>query len=687
MSVTPASLRKRALLPEIVGPIGRYCWQEARVVASVVREPGLWALLAIALLLWSFVYQAAFGTVLQIGGDRDTHRREDDAPFLSGFNGSEPAQSGMEWWTLSPGYAYRWTKSDARVELPGVGGGRWIVALTASSGRADGSPTTSQLSFGQHAYQLTIEPERRIYHLLADADGKGDLRLRFETPRYVPEGSDPRELGFVVSRIQLSAELASLRMPAWGQFGWLIAIVALFYLLLRRAALPKQLCFGLLLVLVLVVGLLLHFQRLPLTIFTPIVLKVLASTYALTLLLIGLTRPFVDDPWRIGTSKAGIPLLASPILLIALAFCLRLAGVWHPHTLINDIGLHANNILELSLGKVYFTEHLPSEAGGGPSPYPPGSYLLLLPFQVLFQPSMANRIALINCGMALLDSMVVGAIWLMLWRAGLGLRTALFGAALYLLPPPMLSSFSIGEAANIGGQALAIPLITLLSLARPENSWRQAWFLLLPVMCFALLGHMGVTFSVVCLLAALWLLVAINPLWRPSLLRLTLIGLLAAAIVALIYYTVPLFMAIFLNRAMGVTEVPVDTSTTSAWQRVWWRISTLFTPGNRIIPVLTVAGLAGLFLLRERLSTNGLPLLARSWWLGVLFSLVLLLFAQQGVREQHFLFPALCLTAAPLLNDFWQRGTAGRWAACLGLLVPLAFGLGFWVRQLINYLH
>jgi hypothetical protein len=687
MSVSPASPKKPSSLPSVLQPIGSYCWQEARVVASVVREPGLWALLGIALLLWSLVYQAAFGTVLQIGGDRVSHRREDDAPFLRGFNGSEPAQSGMEWWTLSPGYAYRWTKSDARVELPGVGGGRWIVALTASSGRADGSPTTSHLSFGQRRYDLPIAPERRSYYLLADSDAKGDLQLRFETPRYVPEGTDPRELGFVVNRIELNPELTSMRTPAWGQFGWLAAIVALGYLLLRRNELPKHTSFWLGLALVGLIGLLLHYQRLPLTIFTPIVFKVLLSAYALALLLIGFARPFVADPWQIATSKATIPLLASPILLIALAFGLRLAGVWHPHTLINDIGLHANNILELSLGKVYFTEHLPSESGGGPSPYPPGSYLLLLPFQVLFQPSMANRIALINIGMALLDSMVVGAIWLMLWRAGLGLRTAMFGAALYLLPPPMLSSFSIGEAANIGGQALAIPLIALLSFAKPENSWRHAWFLLLPVMCLAILGHMGVTFSVVCLLAAVWLLVAINPLWRASLLRLTAVGLVAAAFVALVYYSVPLFVAIFTNRAMGVTEIPVDTSSTSAWQRMWWRISSLFTPGNRIIPVLTVAGLAGLFLLRERLSSNAFPLVARSWWLGVLFSLVLLLIAQQGVREQHFLFPALCLTAAPLLRAFWQRGRAGRWAAWLGLLVPIAFGLGFWVRQLINYLH
>ncbi|NJN65393.1 MAG: hypothetical protein HC884_01110, partial [Chloroflexaceae bacterium] len=101
-------------------------------VSSVIRRAGLVGLIAptasvgVALLLWVLAYQVPFEMALPIGGDTATHRRDYDAPFLHGFHESEPAHPAQpEWWTLSPGDAYRWTSSRAMVALPGVGGGQW----------------------------------------------------------------------------------------------------------------------------------------------------------------------------------------------------------------------------------------------------------------------------------------------------------------------------------------------------------------------------------------------------------------------------------------------------------------------------------------------------------------------------------------------------------------------------------
>jgi hypothetical protein len=70
-----------------------------------------------------------------------------------------------------------------------------------------------------------------------------------------------------------------------------------------------------------------------------------------------------------------------------------------------------------------------------------------------------------------------------------------------------------------------------------------------------------------------------------------------------------------------------------------------------------------------------------------MLSLGLLLFANQGVRWQSFLYPALCLGAGPALAALWRRGRAASTLA-IGLVVFLFwYGLAFWVVQIRDYLH
>jgi hypothetical protein len=74
-------------------------------------------------------------------------------------------------------------------------------------------------------------------------------------------------------------------------------------------------------------------------------------------------------------------------------------------------------------------------------------------------------------------------------------------------------------------------------------------------------------------------------------------------------------------------------------------------------------------------------------WLGTLFSLVTLLASDQALRWQHFLFPALCLGAGPLLAAWMRRGRAGTVLALLVLLYLSWFGLELWARQIMVYGH
>jgi hypothetical protein len=384
--------------------------------------------------------------------------------------------------------------------------------------------------------------------------------------------------------------------------------------------------------------------------------------------------------------------------LVVLAFGLRLGGLLHPHVIFSDLGLHANNLLGVSVGQVFFTEGLPAEAGGGQSPYPPGTYLLLAPLQLLLPVGDEGRRLLLKGGLALLDSLVLGLIWLLLRPHGR--RAALLGAALYLAPPPLLSSFSIGEFANIGGQALALPVLALLAAtgvqsakSKMQNAKIFAFCISLFALLIALLGHLGVVISLVCTLAALWLVWGLAALrrggvWRSRLALLSGAGLLAAVLAFVCYYSAPIFMAIFAER-IGGGAAPSSTSISAL--RIFAPLLQIFMPGGNITPLLSVTGLLGMTLLlthnAQRATRNALQSLLLAWWLGTLLSLALLLFARQGVRWQHFLYPALCLGAGPALAAFWPRGGAGRAAALAGALFPICYGVAYWVGQLRDYLH
>ena len=63
---------------------------EARAAGGFAREREIWIALAGALLLWTLAYQVPYTHRLDLGGNLQTGRRYDDAPFLDNFNDPEP---------------------------------------------------------------------------------------------------------------------------------------------------------------------------------------------------------------------------------------------------------------------------------------------------------------------------------------------------------------------------------------------------------------------------------------------------------------------------------------------------------------------------------------------------------------------------------------------------------------------
>jgi hypothetical protein len=663
--------------------------EEFDALLAWLREPTLWAALLLALLAWSLAYQWHYAPRLAVGGDVEARTRRFDEPYLRGFNASEPAGitqpdgTRVEWWELAAppdAFAYRWAESQAGVHMPGLGGGPWLLTLGLSSGRPDQSSVTTVLRAGRDEYLLVVPAGRpRRFSLPLRALPGGNLELTLETPRLQAPG-DPRDLGLLVNAVLLAPQPMGLRAPAWAMLGWLGLTLLLSYGLLRRLALSRGWALLGLLAIALVAAGLLAWARLPLVVFAPQLPGLLLACYILAVL--GLRLPLLGR---------------AAVLLVVLGFALRLGGMLHPHVIFSDLGLNTNNLRSIVRGELFISEGLPAEAGGGQAPYPPGQYVALAPLLLAFGTDGAGLDLATQAFNALLDAGVAGLIWLALRRVGYGASTAVFGAALYLLPPPLLRSFSIGEFANIYGQAVAMALL-LLALAAPQA---PRVFPLAVLLALAALGHLGVSISLACLLAVLLLLLLLSGGARLLVTRrLIVAGLLAGAFVVAVYYSA--YADLLRERAMASSGgQPGPTEDVLA--RLVGRMRRELRVGGLLYPPLVALGLLGLLLSQEGTGKKGhargnrqaarggggvgLALLLAAWWAGTLCSLGLLLFARQGVRWEHFLYPALALGGGTALGRLRRRGRAGR-ALALGLLAAILWYAGaLWYNQLRTYLH
>ena len=702
--------------------------------------------LLLALILWIIAYQVPTRQTLLVGGDVTHHRRFDEDPFLNQINGSEPPDSpdcpdtathACWWWQiLARGERpYRWTSADTTAAFPGLGGGLYAVEIIAR-GQPTLDPTPSAWQVGTGPLLTVNLPSRQIrrYHILAPANASGDLHVTMRTKPFAAQG-DPRELGFVLYELKVAQTGGSPRAPAWPHLGWLTIAIAAAYGTARILSVGPRISAALAVILILAAALSLALARPEVTIFTPILASM--GVIAVLVALVGwaITRFEIWD-LRFGiwgqAPKSQIPNLKSQIFarqvlaLTLLALALRVGGMFHPHALYSDSAFHANKLFSLILGNVFQTAGLPSEAGGGQAPYPTGFYFLLLPGQLLLPTSA--RVALMQIGTAILDSLMLPLIALLIVRAGLGRRAALMGAACYLLPITALEAFSIGELANIGGQSIAMGFVALLALG--AGSRRQEAGGRLPAPCTripapravatltaGLLAHSGVTLSLGAFTAAAWLIsLAQNilppvsrllpPVSRPrhpssfilhpsSFIPLTLIAALSLSLALLVYYSAPIYINSMLDRVSvsggaarsGLSPLTILSETASG-------IFGLIPPrsrGRSLPPLLGILALTGLGLLYaqrgEQPRAGGLRLTLSAFWLGTLITQALLLIADQGVRWSLFLYPALCLSTGPLLSAIHRRGRIGRFVALAALGSTFAYGILIWIIQIRDYYH
>ncbi|MGQ9550330.1 MAG: hypothetical protein ACUVSY_06725 [Roseiflexus sp.] len=670
----------RALLRRLAAEIGQ--------IAAAVRAPLWWGALGIALALWSLAYQVAPIVRLDIGGDRTSRQRGFDTPFLDNFNASEPADQPNRPWYTADAPPYRWTRDTSTVTLSGIGGDLWLLRVTAASGRPDGSPVTGVWrSTDDLPVALQIDAQPRTYMLLLRTDPAGNLRLTFETPR-MNIAADPRILGMPVFRIVASPIGTAPYRPSWMVLAWLVGALTGIVAVLHRARAPTMINALLVPATVLLFAWMIATRRTDLTIVAPTAAALIWIARALI--------PVIDavlnamQPADDAAPAAGVT---------AGAWFVRMAGMLHPYALTSDLGLHVNNLADVARGILLFTEGLPCRAGAGPQPYPPGGYLILLPFVLLTGADRAALTLLVQSGTAVLESLTTAAVWLLLRRAGAGKDAALYGALLYAVAPPILRAYSVGEMANLLAHAFVAPLMLWLTQTRDTVSRRAALVGTILVLGI-LLSHGGVALSTGAMLAVWFLLRAV---WRRASVQTPdgipwrtafpwrQAGMFTAAGVAALALFYSAFGHVVEERqiaqaalaAQGIVCPPGDPLLDKLNR---WILGLIFTPGAPVAPLAVAIGVTGAALInRSQHGASGETLAA--CWLGTLVSMSTLLIGDQPVRWTLFTYPALCAGAGVALAKLQRRGRTGAILTLTTLCFLIWYGIADWVRQVSEYLR
>jgi hypothetical protein len=155
-------------------------------------------------------------------------------------------------------------------------------------------------------------------------------------------------------------------------------------------------------------------------------------------------------------------------------------------------------------------------------------------------------------------------------------------------------------------------------------------------------------------------------------------GIVAVAFVALFYYSA--FAQLLSERFAGGAQTPADALSIGG---------KIVRQGHLLVisPLLIGLGAFGMLLAGRASQGVWLRFMLGAWWLGTLLSFGLLLFANQAVRWQHFLYPALCLGGGLLLAVLWRRGHAARLVVAVALLFIIGQSVALWIERLIDYLH
>ncbi len=659
----------------------------------MVRWLGQWHWAVVALTVFALttlVYQLPRPWQVDVGGPYD-------GPWLSGFHDREGDKR----------FTWRWTTSEARVNLPGVGAGWYDLYIDMAAGGAERTlPRVSVSINGRPKGQFVVGADYAPYRIALSPQDflAGDVEIVLRSETFVPP-RDPRSLGVAVDAIRLTPSAPVPRLPALGTlvFALLVSFVSAAGLAVARVGRRPTICALGTMLAVYAAGL--AANRIEVATFLPRLLtaSLLAAPIPYVVMrLLGATRVRRDGPDTIASGGDGLeghisspvgtplaPAVATFAFLVGLA---KLGGTLYPQIVIIDLPFHLGQIRQVLAGN-FLKLYLPGPLSlavmpekewtvRAPIPYSPFFYLFMSPLGWL-PVDMRQSVPLVN---ALLEAWKLPLVILLGLRLKLSKGEAGLGGLVYGLAAAMYMLLQWGNWPTTFSQWFALAGLTMLLVRESRARFLLAGFLLA-------VAFISYTVTAAFLLT---MLVGLSAVWafagrdhpERGLLATATLTLAGAWLVAfLAYYSAHAYVAVTqtLPAFAGAlaSQGTLTTRTGTVWQYVGGNISSLGNYG--LLPILII-GLWGAALAWLRLGTYHRAIVGL--WIGVLVLFGLVGYKVDMVlKHVWFTVPLLAALSGPVLWNLGRRERAGLLLAS-GVLVYLTWAsISLWTWRIWEASH
>ncbi|PDW00625.1 hypothetical protein [Candidatus Viridilinea mediisalina] len=591
----------------------------------------------------------------------------EDLIAVTGFHGHEQDATGT---------SYRWTTEHAEVLLHGPLVAEGAVLSLHLGWLPPGVPEPQQLTLrlDREAWAVVeVLDQPRAYHLLLPPAtlAQGAVALGVESSTTLAP-ADQRAVGVRMDAVSLSWQRAPWVLPhpivpgtqlilllLWGMVaGWL------------RLAWPITAALG-----GVIIALLIAQAALNPGLAALYHGALLGGGFCIVALIAGLRRllPLFEP-------HASANMIRGLLLISLAALVLRLSGVLYPLFFSSDLPIHIERLRNVAWGDLVLINR-PYEFDRRPILIVPVVYMLMAPGMLLGDYSLA-----IQGTYTLVDALTPLLVGLLVFRLGLGERTALVAAILIILLPIHSVALAWGFAQQIIGQWFSLLLMVLI--AGPPPQQRLGWAAVLMVTTLTLLLHPGSLllsgvalglFFLFGLGPSAWAIMRGHmgvqewhaqpeaPFWRGWLY--TVLGALLLALL-LQYLDAARLTLQHDAGADGSADRGLQLNSLERMQQIWVALTASFAP----LPMtLVVLGLAQLLW-----QTRGRARVLVVAWCGstvIFFGIDLLLNMQ--VRYGYFSAPLVCVGVATLLTPLFQR-PVGRLVAFAWLAFVLATGMLLW---------
>jgi hypothetical protein len=574
---------------------------------------------------------------------------------------------------VASGLTFAWTTADVAIRLPALDRRvPWTMEVRVRGGQrqAADNPALTFFVDGIRAteYQTRTDFSIATLSIPARSDGGRGVLVNLQSSRtFVPGPGDRRQLGVMVDSVTLQPQ--GLALPPGDAVLAVVASGAAFGAAVAMAGVLPMGAVG-------------------------TAATVAMAAAAVVMRGFGPFSAYPDAAMRLALAIAGAlvcgilaidavrrtPLTGAArgaIVVTGVALLVKLLVQLHPNMPLGDALFQAHRFQEVMRGNLYFTSVAP---GNYLFPYPPGLYVVALPFADLVRREMGD-VVLLRVVTAVMDAIAALSLYPIVARWWNDRAIAIGAVVLFhLLPLDFLvaagGTLTSAFAQSVAVLAFATICAPSLQLNRPAGITVATF-----VMLTAFLSHTS-TFAMLSvtalIVAAVWLLQRDASL-RSAAWALALSVTIAATTAVVVYYAhfMDVYRAEF-ARIGGETAVAApDAGGRSIADRI--RIVPYYVTIYYGIPSLVLAAAGAVFLRRAR---DRLTLALTGW--AVTCALFLLLGVVTPVDMRYYVaaIPVVAIAAARGAAQWWEAKGPLRIIAAVLLLISGWIGVASWLTVL-----